>query len=471
MRVALINEGAYPYRADAVGNWCHRLVRGLGEVNFHLVSVVDTGGVPIYSALPNTPSLTSVTLDDRPAVERGTARQQRRNAARAAVLLCRGMLDDSPHSAEMFRTALRTLAGYAAGGGYPLAGVALGPILLDAWRAAAKPQQLPVPTSRDADEAAALLELALRALSARTPAAEIGHAVEGGLATLVALGAKWTNGLHYVMTEHDVYVHHRFADRTPPVRAVLLRFLRALTTLGYAEAAAITPPSERMRRWALHHGADRRLVSVVPPGVDPRDHPPLRGEPTDPAMAWLGPDAELPDALRFFAIVRQAVPAARMVVIGPDRPAGRQPDGVSFTGPVTRYRALFEQVQVVVLAGGQEGMPYPLIEAMLCGRATVCVDDGGLAVAVGSGAEVVPPGDLEQLAGRCIALLTDPGQRHRLAGSARDRARSRFSLVGMQCSYRQIYEDVRRRGRGWQCGQENDERFMNASRRIGVPQR
>ena len=27
------------------------------------------------------------------------------------------------------------------------------------------------------------------------------------------------------------------------------------------------------------------------------------------------------------------------------------------------------------------------------------------------------------------------------------------------------------RGRGWQCGQEYDERFMNASRRIGVPQR
>lgn len=27
------------------------------------------------------------------------------------------------------------------------------------------------------------------------------------------------------------------------------------------------------------------------------------------------------------------------------------------------------------------------------------------------------------------------------------------------------------RGRGWQTGQEYEDRFMNASRRIGVPQR
>lgn len=29
----------------------------------------------------------------------------------------------------------------------------------------------------------------------------------------------------------------------------------------------------------------------------------------------------------------------------------------------------------------------------------------------------------------------------------------------------------RRRGTGWQRGQKKDERFMNATRRIGVPQR
>jgi hypothetical protein len=28
-----------------------------------------------------------------------------------------------------------------------------------------------------------------------------------------------------------------------------------------------------------------------------------------------------------------------------------------------------------------------------------------------------------------------------------------------------------RRGLGWQCGHEKEDRFMNASRRIGVPQR
>jgi glycosyltransferase involved in cell wall biosynthesis len=381
-------------------------------------------------------------------------RQHGRVATHAAVLLCRGMLDDSPHSAAMFRSGLRRLAGLAADGTHPLAGVPLAAVLLDAWRATADPL-LPRPTLGDAEHAAALLELAVRPLAAEVPDVDLCHAVHSGGPVLVALAGRWRLGIPYLLTEHDVYLAGA-VDGPPAVRAVLLRFLRALTRLGYTEAAAIAPPDERMRRWALHHDADRSLITVVPPGVDPNDHPPLREEPAGPVLAWLGEPAELPGVLHAFGLVRASVPDARLIVIGgaPDGP--RRPDGVSFSGPVTGYRGLFAKAGVLVISGAHSGMPYPLIEAMLSGRPTVCTENGGLAATVGIGASVVPPDDPVRLAAACVDLLTDGGLRRELGTMARSRARTLFRLSTMLDTYRELYE------KALVCPPEPAERLVGA---------
>ena len=65
MRVALINEGGYPYRVATAGTWCHRLVAGLDEHDFHLVTIVDATLRRTYPVLTNNPSLTPVPLTGR----------------------------------------------------------------------------------------------------------------------------------------------------------------------------------------------------------------------------------------------------------------------------------------------------------------------------------------------------------------------------------------------------------------------
>ena len=308
MRIALINEGAYPYGAGAVGTWCHRLVRGLDEHAFWLVDLADGRPGPEYPLPPNVARRSTVArggpqVGPTRAVE---IRQHGRLATHAAVLLCRGMLEDSPHSAAMFRSGLRRLAGLAAAGIHPLGGVPLAAVLLDAWRATAG-ARLPRPTPHDAESAAAALELTVRPLAARVPDVDVSHAVHSGGSVLVALAGKWRLGIPYVLTEHDGYLADPLLGRLarqPAARALLLRFLGALSRLGYGEAAAIAPPDERMCRWALNHGADRGRVTLVPPGVDPYDHPPLRAGPAGPVLAWLGMPAELPLALHAFALVQ-----------------------------------------------------------------------------------------------------------------------------------------------------------------------
>jgi glycosyltransferase involved in cell wall biosynthesis len=483
VRVALISEGTDPYRGGAVETWCQRLVAGLAEHDFHRVAVLDTQPprstragrtVPApRTAPPATPGATAATAATRSGggttttihlagkpvgPDRGPAtHQHRREATHAAVLLCRGMLEESPHSAEMFRSALRRLAVIAADGTHPLGGVPLAAVLLDAWRAGGGPPAtvgrltgrspstgMPWPALRDAQVAARLLEHAVRALCTAVPDVELCHAANGGLSTLVALGAKWRQAIPYVLTEHDLYLRAPLMRRDggrPAVRAILLRFLRSLTRLGYAEAAAIALPTERMRRWAMRHGAGREVLRVVPPGVDPGAYPQLREEPGEPVVVWLGPDGDLPGTLAAFDMLRRTVPDARLVVAGPP-PRGARPERVDFTGPVTGRREAYALGRIVVVSGAHDAMPYPLIEAMLCGRPTVCIDNGGLAAMVGMGAMVAPPGDPHRLAAVCASLLADARLRRELATAARHRARTLFTLNAMIEDFRTEYARV-----------------------------
>ncbi|HEY1484581.1 MAG TPA: DUF3492 domain-containing protein [Micromonosporaceae bacterium] len=458
MRVALINDGMYPYRQGVGGTWCHRLVRGLPEHAFHLVSVTDLApAAPAYYPPANTLTLTSIAIAGQSnAPRRGkTALAHRRPATHAAVLLCRSMLEDTPHSVAMFRSALRRLAIAGTDGTHPLGGVPLAAVLLDAWNAAATASAgtggttpprpvLPEPTPRDAADVAYLLEQAVRPLATPLPLTDLNHAVDAGLSALVALGAKWRTGTPYVLTEHQPYLNAPLLDRTagrPAVRAVLLRFFRALARLSYTEASHIVTPAEPLRKWALDHNADREKVSVVPYGVDPHSCPALRGEPDEPKITWLGPGRDLATMLTALGMVRTAVPTARLVVAGAAvEVAPEHGPYVSFLGPVTHRRSAFSTGQVVVVSSGDPTMPYALIESMMSGRATICVDDGALAPMVGLGAVVVPPDDPEKLAAACQTLLDSPERRRALSIAAAQRARNLFGLRALLDRFRDIYE-------------------------------
>jgi glycosyltransferase involved in cell wall biosynthesis len=460
VRIALINDGMYPYRFSVGGTWCHRLVRGLPEHAFHLVSVVDREpAVASYFPPTNTLSLTTVGIDGPPVgPARGRAAlQHRRAATHGAVLLCRSMLEDTPHSLAMFRSSLRRLTSTSATGNHPMHGVPLAAVLTDAWRAAGPSPTggwslvraaLPPVSGRDAADAAELLERALRPLAAPLPMTDLGHATDASMSALVAIAAKWRTGAPFVLTEHRTYLDAQILTATagrPAVRAVLLRFLRALARLAYLEASKIVVPNEQLRSFALDHDADREKIAVVPYGVDPHGCPTLRGEPTDPVITWLGPDRDLPTMLAALDIVREELPDARLIVAGPATGAARTTgEEVSFLGPVTHRRSAYATGQVVALSGRGEWMPYALIEAMMCGRPVVCQDSGGLASMAGLGASIVSYDDPEALAAGCLTLLHSRDRRRQQSMAAGQRARNLFGLRMMLDRYRTVYDETAR---------------------------
>lgn len=485
MRIALVNEGTYPYVAGGVSTWCHQLTTGLSQHTFRLVAIgaQPPRQRPAYQLPDNAVGVSFVPVWDRPAPVPVAGRLARRRHVRAAtdaaVLLGRGLLGDGPDGAEMFAAALRQLTGLAAPGVHPLYDVPLGEILSDIWNTARtgagggdptgpgdaeRWPPLPKLTLRDAHHAATLIEHAVRPLAYELPPVDVCHAVAAGLPVLVALAARWRYAVPYLLTEHGVYLRERYLELPEAVpvavKAVMLRFYRALARLGYAEAALVTSVSQFNQRWQLRHGAAPGQVLVVPNGVASQAYQPLETEPDAPTVVWVGridPLKDLHTLIRAFELVRRELPPARLRLAGPVPATGRDyarscrdlvvelglADAVEFVGPVASSREAFATGTVVALSSISEGMPYSVIEAMMCGRATVNTDVGGVSDTVGEAGLVVPPGDPAAFAAACLGLLRDPAGRHTLADAAVRRARAHFALDQMLTAYDRLYTDVR----------------------------
>ncbi len=83
---------------------------------------------------------------------------------------------------------------------------------------------------------------------------------------------------------------------------------------------------------------------------------------------------------------------------------------------------------MLVLPSWIEGLPLVVLEAMAAGVPVVATSVGGTPEAVVDGETglLVPPRDVDALAGAIDALLSDPERAQRLGAAGRRRARERF---------------------------------------------
>ncbi|MFI7409093.1 DUF3492 domain-containing protein [Streptomyces sp. NPDC049627] len=504
MRIGLIAEGGYPYVSGDAGLWCDRLVRGLGQHEFDIYALSrsrrqeDEGWVPLPAQVSRVRTAPLWTADDDGD---GYGRRARRRFAECygelAAVLCAGGALGGPRApvevsateADRFGNALYGLAELARDEG-GLVGALRSEAAVRALERACRTRGAPAPAREarvtDLLVVAAHLERALRPLSldwyedAGLGSVDLCHAASGGPAALTGLLAHHFCGVPLLLTEYGVRLRSHYLaapDSSPAVRSLLAAFHGRLATETYTRAALITPGNGHARRWQERCGAERGKLRTVHPGMDASPFAEVGESPegADPdTLVWVGrvePAKDLVSLLHAFAEVRKEEPKTRLRIVGtpsgaegaaylghckvlaaqlfPDEAEGPHTVGdnpVSFEeigGPeIPSLADAYASGAVTVLSSVVEGFPTGLVEAMLCGRATVSTDVGAVVEVIGGTGLVVPPRNPRALAEACVALLRDPERRDRLGAAARARALELFTVEQNVAAFHGIYLEI-----------------------------
>jgi glycosyltransferase involved in cell wall biosynthesis len=120
-------------------------------------------------------------------------------------------------------------------------------------------------------------------------------------------------------------------------------------------------------------------------------------------------------------------------------------EAVIITGVRDDVPRVVRSFDVFVQASVAEGLSIALVEALTLGRPVIVTGDEGLHEVVRHGKEgfVVRPRDPEALARGTMALLDDPGLRHRMSVAGRRRSAD-FDIRGSVSRIEVVYTDLLR---------------------------
>jgi glycosyltransferase involved in cell wall biosynthesis len=219
-------------------------------------------------------------------------------------------------------------------------------------------------------------------------------------------------------------------------RGARVSFLRWTRDRALRSASHVFCPSAYLRAFALRWGLEPDRVSVLPnpPPELPQlpDRAELRSElgVDGPVLAFagrLGPQKSLAVALA--AVAR--TPDVSLVVAGdgPERDALEvrahelDLDGrTRFLGSVDRAAVLrlFRAADASLLSSSWENFPHTVVESLAVGTPVIATAVGGVpeVVCEGENGLLVPPGDVDALAGALTRFFADDALRRRLADGA-----------------------------------------------------
>ncbi len=204
-----------------------------------------------------------------------------------------------------------------------------------------------------------------------------------------------------------------------------------------------------------------RLIEVIPNGVDvehfAQAQPISReqlGVPADAplliSVARLDEQKGWDTLLAALARASSAVPGVYLAAVG-DGPLRGQlqrlaerlgiRDRLVLLGRRDDVPQLLRAADLFVLASRWEGMPNALLEAMAAGLPVLATAAHGCSELISDGAtgRLVPVGDAAALGNAIIQLLTDPGDRRRLATAGQQHVAKHFSMPLMLQGYAALY--------------------------------
>jgi glycosyltransferase involved in cell wall biosynthesis len=232
----------------------------------------------------------------------------------------------------------------------------------------------------------------------------------------------------------------------------------AFTRLAFRRAQLLVANSAATARF-MHRFAPKRAIVTIPRGVDSESIATIAAA-KRPAelnrqviIAYTGRLIDgkgLRELVQSLAALKDLPFHCYLVGDGPERTALQQlraalglKSYITFVGDVSWTQSIewLKMCDIAVNPSYTEGLPTSIIEAALCKKAIV-------ATAVGGTAEItihqllIPPRNVEALAGALRRLITDETMRHDMGLNAYEEVRQKFSWEGAVAAYLTAFSTI-----------------------------
>jgi glycosyltransferase involved in cell wall biosynthesis len=255
--------------------------------------------------------------------------------------------------------------------------------------------------------------------------------------------------LPFVETIHHPITFDRKVDLAHATRKQKLTrrrwysFLRMQGRVARRLPVILTVSESSRRDIAQDFGVDKDRIEVIALGVDEIFQPPQ--QPRVPGRLVAMASADTP--MKGVSTLLEAVAKLRterdvsLVLVSRPTPGGRTEqlidqlglhDAVQFVHGLTDAELVdvMGSAEVACVPSLYEGFSLPTAELMACETPLVVSRAGAIPEVVGEDGEcalLVPPGDVQELAGAIATLLDDPERRARMGRAGRRRVMERFS--------------------------------------------
>ncbi len=271
-------------------------------------------------------------------------------------------------------------------------------------------------------------------------------------------------GIPLVTTVHHPISHDRRVDLAAAPGWRRRRSLRRWYSFVQMQAAVarrvgriLTVSDSSRRDIARDFGVPVERIDVVPLGVDDVFSPPT--EPRVPGRVVAMASADTP--MKGIDVLLEAVAKLRterevsLVLVSRPAPGGRTERLVDQLGLAdvvevvhgltdSELAAVVGSAEVACVPSLYEGFSLPTAEAMACGTPLVVTRAGAIPEVVGPDggcADLVAPGDVQQLTDALGRLLDDPDRRAAMGAAGRARARERFSWRAVAEATAHVYTE------------------------------
>jgi len=191
------------------------------------------------------------------------------------------------------------------------------------------------------------------------------------------------------------------------------------------------------------NGVDTQVFQPQPREAGPGLRADLGLAPDVPLVGFVGrlsPEKGPSVFVRSALLLRSRAPQAHFVMVGEGPMDGELRELASslgldshlhFAGTRHDMPAVYNALDIVVSSSNSEAMPLALMEAMASGLPIIATRVGGVPDLVEHGETgwLVGVGEVDDIAGRCAALLDDAALRRRMGERARRRVVERFDLA------------------------------------------